>query len=64
MYLSVQMTIASAGKVVRRAQQTERRPSGESWAIRPGSPIKGFPGYTILSLIMKTVLLVDNCLKC
>jgi hypothetical protein len=53
-YLSVQFTIASGGKVVRRARRTERRPSGESWAIWPGSPSKGLPGYTILSLIMKT----------
>jgi hypothetical protein len=53
MYLSVQFTIASAGKVLMRARRTERRPSGESWAIWPGSPIKGLPGYTILSLIIK-----------
>ena len=64
MYLSVQFTIASAGKVMGRARRTERRPSGESWAIWPGSPIKGLPGYTILSLIMKTFFRVDSCLKC
>ncbi len=43
----------------------ERHPSGESWAIWPGSPIKGLPGYTILRSIIKTSsFLVDNCLKC
>jgi hypothetical protein len=51
MDLSVAFTIASAGKLDIIARRISRRPSGDRWMRVPGSPIKGVPGDTMLSVL-------------